>query len=310
MHLLILILVSAFLTFTASPLLACLHPPKTYKGTVTELSQQAIVFHHNGREELILKVDYTAKGPAPRSLAWVIPTPKEPDHYAIEDGAIFKELFQFTRPIPRGLRKKQRKSKSAAPQGVTLLAKASVGEYDIQPLKVTGANAGKALNQWLKSNGYGEVARDAMAWYLEHNWTFLAIKILPKSAQKSLKKTGQFRPLRISFASKNIVYPLMFSSHQGVFDVTLYLITNDGFKYPDLVKNTKRFGFRPMIANIPITDHVQLSSIPAFQKLWDKLRDENRLQMTRPAINRLFANQINSPANRLSDWKQDFSLTP
>lgn len=284
------------LLFVVAFLPACLHPPRDYKGSLEETSQQAIIFYENGREELILKVDYKAKGDKlPTSLAWVVPTPTTPDHYAVTSAKVFEELFRMTEELERG------KGPSEGHSGIELLAKVTVGEYEIQPIKAKGPAAGDELNRWLKDSGYGEVPRENMQYYLDAGWTFLAIKILKDKAKESLEAEGGFRPLRISFAADRIYYPLKFSSHQGTFAATLYVVTPK----PVDAAQAAKFGFTAGVSAEVDADSNPSSS---FAELWGEIRKQDRVKFTKGTVQKFQAAEINGKKSPLSGWKEDFSI--
>jgi len=214
--------------------LACPHAPAGYKGSLAETSQQAIIFWRDGCEELILKVDYklTPAGEAPKHIAWVVPVPTKPDSYAeVKSAKIFEEAFQLATIYDPILR--------VAPKGgqprVVVLGKITVGMYEVTEVKATGEDAAKELNAWLKAEGYGEIPAKGMAYYVKHDWTFLAIKL--KEADKGLTTEGGFRPLRIAFKTDRLVYPLKFSSPRSAFDVTLYVFTDRPISLPKGLKD-------------------------------------------------------------------------
>lgn len=216
---------------------ACVHRPRGVNRAFEQSAQQAIIVHHNGYEDLIIKVKYKFSGPGqnPNNLAWLIPTPNTPVSYKVARHELFQEamihfpntnqkndLLRFGRSgIARKPRRGQRKKKS-----VKLLDLVLVGNYQIQPIVATGPQAGTELNQWLSQNGYGEVPIKNMAWYLKNKWTFLAIKMTHDAGKGPLPSKGEFNPLHLRFKSEKIVYPLKFSSHQGVYNVSLYVITS------------------------------------------------------------------------------------
>src|SRR5271155_2837986 len=85
----------ALLLGAVSTLLACLHPPRDYKGTLTATTQEALVFYRDGREDLVLKVNYKLQGDnnLPAGLAWVVPVPNKPDSYALTTPGAFADAF-------------------------------------------------------------------------------------------------------------------------------------------------------------------------------------------------------------------------
>ena len=224
-----------------------------------QLAQQAIIVHHNGFEDLIINVKYRFRGPGqnPDNLAWLIPTPHTPVSYKVADPAIFKEALKvfpdtdgtigFYKGGARRLTKKPTRQ-------IKLLGLVSVGNYQIQPIVTTGPQAATELNEWLSKNGYGTVPIKNMSWYLKKKWTFLAIKMVHKGNAKGMPDIGEFKPLHLRFKSKKIIYPLKFSSHQGVFNVSLFVITsrrlNHKWRYgygllnPERYKNPEEVDYR------------------------------------------------------------------
>lgn len=202
---------------------ACIHPPKDWKGSLSQTGQAALIFWKDGVEDLVIKPTYESKSEAaPAELAWVIPVPSAPKSYGTVDASVFQDLFQAWekhRPKARGLKG----ARGAAPRGngIKLLAKAVVGDYTIQPIEARGEESGPALNAWLGSNGFSTVPPENMAYYLQRKWVWLCVKAKTKAAK------GDLRPLRITFETPRIVYPLKFSTHQGTFAVTLWVITQE-----------------------------------------------------------------------------------
>jgi hypothetical protein len=220
---------------------ACCMVPRSYKGTISQSAQEGILFHKGDREELILRINYQLKGEgAPDRFAWVITVPNEPDRYAVADGELFREMFHwaedamFVKPRSFGFGAKSDKALAvpgSIPQGIELGKRVQVGPYDIQPVRALGAEALGALNEWLKNNGFPTEDPKHMAYFVENNFTFLAIKISPPKGEKTVRLNGEVEPLHLSFKSDKVYYPLRFSSRQGVFDLNLYVFTDKKFDY-------------------------------------------------------------------------------
>src|SRR5260370_95482 len=88
---------AGFLTLAASgSLFPCCMVPADYEGTIQQSAQEAVLFHADGREELVLKINYKITGdPLPDRFAWVITVPNEPDRYEVADNHLFKEVFDW-----------------------------------------------------------------------------------------------------------------------------------------------------------------------------------------------------------------------
>lgn len=291
---------------------ACVHKPRGYDAVFEEVAQQAIIVHHNGYENLILRVQYEFKDPnqkRPSELAWVIPVPNAPVSYKVADPAVFKDATRIV--FPRTKMRNGRMLKSAGrsrrePQ-LQFLEKVTVGDYKIQPIKAVGLEAGQALNVWLGKNGFSQVPVKNMSWYVDQSWTFLAVKMKAPKGQKALAVKGAFDPLQIRFKSQNIVYPLKFSSHQGTFDLSLFVITSRSLPEEDLFWELGRFG----VQAFPKPKTFSLSGIQSSRSALHKLLttlapDEiisDELHMTK-----LIGRSINSDKNKVENWDRDFAI--
>lgn len=189
-----------------------------------EPSQKAIIHFASGSETLILQVKY--EGPA-KDFAWIVPLPAQPKVEAIQaKDSPFAEISQFTQRRQRyeidGLR-------GGPDAGVTVLQRKVVGVYDIAVLAASDA---KALSDWLARHGYGlpEQLRSVLGHYVQKRWVYAAMRIDPKAlASDEVKKlkTGELQPIRFTFASKQMVYPLRISSvNAGETEVLLYLLAD------------------------------------------------------------------------------------
>ena len=154
---------SAFILFVCSGIgaLACCMLPQTYKGSVSQDSQEALIIHANGREDLIIKVDPKIEGEGDLPyFAWIVSVPTEPDKYELADKSIFEDLFKFSTDYlaPREAFASEGADAGADPfgapatasdEGIVLGRKVTVGPYDIQPIRGVGENAFKGLNTFM-----------------------------------------------------------------------------------------------------------------------------------------------------------------
>lgn len=297
----------------ATGALACLHL-REGDLDIRQSRQRALVFWEAGRQELILSVDYemqaTSGRPASavasaadRQLAWVIPLPSMPDAYAestpglidaaAEEWEAHRPRVAYTSPGGPGIT-----PSPAYPPRLKLLKPVQAGAYQIQPIKTQGAGSERELNDWLKGSGFAPVDPANMRYYVKRDWTWLAIKAdLPKSAK------GRLRPLRISFASEEIVYPLKFSSHQGVFALELYVVTSQplGGYLEGKVRHTvvDPQGFYLQSHRV----HLVGALAAAGSKVFPGFQEGAEVVMTRVT---------HSEVNRLpvANWKRDFVLQP
>ena len=81
---------------------------------VPSSAQEAVLFHADGREELILKINYIITGDTlPDRFAWVITVPNEPDQYEVADSNLFKEVFDWAQKRVVGQSKGKGRDKAA-----------------------------------------------------------------------------------------------------------------------------------------------------------------------------------------------------
>lgn len=224
---------------------ACCMVPKDYAGRIGQSGQKALLIHDQGREELILGIDYritpssaaaegntkpdvSAAAAMPPNFVWVITVPSEPDHYAVADLALFDDLSKLTAellPPPPRDNSGGRLVTASVPQGIELGKRVQVGPYDIQPVRARGREALEGLNTWLAANGFPTEDPGHMAYFVDRKFTFLCVKVKPAEGESGVRPGGAIPPLHLSFASERPYYPLKFSSRQGVFDVNLWVMT-------------------------------------------------------------------------------------
>lgn len=289
--------------------LACLHGPAEFPGELGESGQRILIFHQDGREELVLAVSFESTAPV-ESLAWVIPVPSLPDHYETVDAAVFEDLSRVLWDHEQAKVRKERENEPGL--GVTfgggddeaefeVHEMVCVGRYQIQPIEVRGPEAGPALDEWLVANGFSSVPAESMAYYLERRYVFLAVKVVQEGG---LGTEGDLAPLRVSFASETIYYPVKFSSHQGSFEVTLDLIGDEDAPFSPLAEYLEqRFpGFEVEAGPLPIS---RSSRYPALRDLWHRITGEQRMSFSRGQMVRITGRVDGA---RTAEWPEDFHL--
>jgi len=293
---------------------ACLHGPSSAGPIeIDQDRQKAVVLYNAGREELILGVDYEVKGGEIDEIAWVIPVPQVPDAYAEADPEVFSAAamaWHAARPRPPAPRSAADSLSDgnllkAAPPPIRLLETVKVGSYEIQPIQTSGAEAGPALNAWLKQNGFGEVPLENMSFYLERDWTWLAAKAkLGKASAKA-----ELRPLQLSFASDEVVYPLKFSTHQGEFAVELFVLTREpleGFherKDGAFKTEARHHGFR--LEGYRVHLPKQIEAAMAEAKHFEPFPSGEQVVLTRA-----YHARVNNPSDPIAGWESDLSFKP
>lgn len=151
-------------------------------------------------EHFIRQASFSGKA---KDFGFIVPTPTKPDVAAV-DAAAFDRL---ARVVAESLRAETRaadsaKSEDSGAAGIEVLERLRVGDYEATIVKATD---GKAMNDWLKSNGYH--SRPAMESWLDHyakkSWIFTALKFVrePGSTEKETSA------LRLSFKADEPFYP-------------------------------------------------------------------------------------------------------
>jgi hypothetical protein len=245
--------VAGLIVATAVPVHPCCMVPATYEGTIQQSAQEAVLFHHDGREELILKINYKILGKTlPDRFAWVITVPSEPDEYQVADKDLFRDVFRWAEAHAfRASKNGRTLSKADGDTGLEIGKEVQVGPYAIVPVRARGREALGALNGWLDKNGFPKEDPRHMAYFVDNKFTFLCVKFDPRKGEKAVDREGGVPPLHLSFKSANPYYPLRFSSRQGVFDVNLYVLTKKKFDYRASSDSLKRIRWAGAVNVIP-----------------------------------------------------------
>jgi len=215
----------AALSLAPAPTDACMHVGKTFSGQVTQKGQRLLVVHDGTQQTTVLRIDYDL-GSSVDGIGLVIPVPAIPSKYATADAKLFEALETWA-PLDRQVPQPRSKSKngaiasSATEPPLELLEPVKTGPYAIQPMKARGEAGAKAVNEWLTGNDYAPIPMEALKYYVDNEWSFLAVKA---GGEGSLAAKGALPPLSYTFESKRAVVPLKLEA-QGVFPVRVYLVT-------------------------------------------------------------------------------------
>ncbi|WP_418961351.1 DUF2330 domain-containing protein [Streptomyces tritici] len=186
------------------------------------VDQETSAVRFNGRTEQIV-MRFTVRGDAERA-AWIMPVPSRAD-VELGDPRLFHDLEWLTRP-----EEKHRYyfwprngdwpfadgdgAGAAAPApgadggGVGVVGQERLGPFDVARLTATDP---AALSGWLKKNGFefSEGLKDALRPYVDLKWEYVAVKLAPEEQGQKLQ--GELDPLKIRFASHELVYPMRLS---------------------------------------------------------------------------------------------------
>jgi hypothetical protein len=183
---------------------------------VPETAQRAVIWYENGIETLILST--TFRGNA-KDFGWLIPVPQKPQVDKSSD-ELYTALDDLTRPkysvdrgpleIPYGVTGLQ--EKQDVPTTPTII---ETKELDVFDITILEAKDEKGLTDWLSQSSYPyPVSKEhIIKSYIEKNWYFVAVKVRSSASdftQQALRD-GHATPLKISFASDQIIYPIRLS---------------------------------------------------------------------------------------------------
>ncbi|MER5774258.1 DUF2330 domain-containing protein [Streptomyces sp. NPDC002039] len=184
------------------------------------VARETSVVRWDGRTEQIV-MRFTVGGDAKRA-AWIMPVPSRAG-VELGDPDLIPELGRLTRPEsktrtyfwPRdrdwpfssGRLDGAGAAQPGAPS-VGVVGRERLGDFDVARLTATDPNA---LGEWLESNDFKLPDRLAaeLKPYVDRKWEYVAVRLAPREQGATLG--GELDPLRISFASDRLVYPMRLS---------------------------------------------------------------------------------------------------
>lgn len=212
----------------------------------------ALISYDDGVETLALAVNY--RGDV-EDFAWVIPVPSRPA-IVNESRELFSELAELTVNRARGKDGLLQANAGVDSAEVTVYEERTVGMYDIA---VLGAEDSLGLLEWLNANGYkvSDKARTVLQRYIDRDWYFIASKINAGAEVEGYEPgyvpyyLGDYgdvqglQALRITFKTKDIVYPLTISSiNGGKAEVLLYFLYDKEISVPGFeTKVVRKLGY-------------------------------------------------------------------
>ena len=215
---LVLTVLAGALSFSvASPAWACgcgAYVPDSPGSSVAD--ERALIAWDGAREDIVMSL--SVMGSSDRA-AWVMPVPSAA-RITLGDTEVFSELDKLTAPrieyrdswwptIPWLTWAGSASDTAGAPAGaVNVLGRQRLGPFEVTRL---AANDPTALANWLSDNGfrYPDGLDDNLAPYVADGWEVVAVQLVPADEGGSL--SGALQPLRLSFASDTVVYPMRLS---------------------------------------------------------------------------------------------------
>ncbi|MEU2114538.1 DUF2330 domain-containing protein [Streptomyces sp. NPDC016459] len=174
----------------------------------------------DGRTETVV-MRFAVHGNA-RRAAWIMPVPSRAG-VTLGDPELFDALERLTQPEQRDrfyfwpreddwpfAHDYGDGAGAPAPGtgGVGVVGRERLGPFDVARLTATDP---EALGDWLRSNGFELPDRltGALQPYVDRKWEYVAVRLAPE--EKDAVLGGELTPLRITFASPELVYPMRLS---------------------------------------------------------------------------------------------------
>ena len=214
----LVVLAAAVLFNVASPAWACgcgAYVPDNPGSSVAD--ERALIAWDGTTEDILMSLSVT--GSSDRA-AWVMPVPSAGSRQPRRHRGVRRISARLTAPrieyrdswwptIPWLVWAGAASDTAGAPAGaVNVLGRQRLGPFDVTRL---AADDPTALANWLRDNGFPhpDGLDDNLAPYVADGWEIVAIQLVPAETGGSL--SGALQPLRLSFASDTVVYPMRLS---------------------------------------------------------------------------------------------------
>ncbi len=199
-----------------------------HDGQASVSQEQALLRWDGQTEDLLMSLGVLGSS---SEAAVILPVPSQAK-VALGQTAVWPELSQLTQPLVRHEKRYvlplPLMGAGAAPAPgagapVSVLSRQTLGPFEVTNLAATNA---QALADWLSANGYqmspGLAA--TLQPYVAQGWYYVAVRLRPGTGTQL---TGTLDPLQVTFASKELVYPMRASAHApGTESVTLYVLAD------------------------------------------------------------------------------------
>jgi hypothetical protein len=209
----------AMASSVATPAWACgcgAYIPDQAGATVTD--ERALIAWDGDTEDILMSFNITGSSD---KAAWVMPVPSAAE-VSLGDPEAFGELGRVTAPRVEyrdvwwptftWLSEDDAGSldTAGAPRGpaVNVLSRQRIGPFDVTRL---AADDPTALAKWLADKGFPrpDGLDENLAAYVADRWEIVAVQLAP--AENGASLTGELQPLRLSFRSDTVVYPMRLS---------------------------------------------------------------------------------------------------
>ncbi|MEV0372017.1 DUF2330 domain-containing protein [Streptomyces sp. NPDC050636] len=220
----VLLLLAVQLVSLARPAYACgCGAMVVDEKTTLSVNRETSAVRWDGKHEQIV-MSLTVDGTAP-DAAWIMPVPHRAK-VELGDSDLFSQLAGLTAPAVKTRHYFWPHSSdwpfgghgdtAAAPlpgargPGVGVVGRERLGPFDVARLTATDPDA---LRDWLKSNGFqlpSSLAAELRP-YVAQKWEYVAVRLAPAAPENRSYLSGTLDPLRLSFASERLVYPMRLS---------------------------------------------------------------------------------------------------
>ena len=196
-------------------------------------TERALIAWNGESQDIVMSFNVSGQSD---TAAWIMPVPTTAQ-VSLGDTALFDELGRITAPRIEyrdnwwptfdwlQTSRDGADTASARPgSAVTVLGRQRIGPFDVARLAADDADR---LANWLSENGFphSEGLGDNLAGYVEDRWEVVAVKLVPGDTTRTL--TGDLQPLRLSFDSDTVVYPMRLSrSAPAPQTVDLYVLAD------------------------------------------------------------------------------------
>lgn len=189
--------------------------------------EQALVALDEGTETIVMRLDVRSVAD---NAALIVLTPTPATATSAEQG-LFGELERLTaaRTDHAGAARTDLDEAGAVPGGAPTV----VAQVQLGPLEATTLTGGdlSGVRRWLDSHGYTmrpEVSAQ-LEPYLRQGWSFVAMRLTGREPL-----TGQLDPVRLDFASDQLVYPMrMSAAAKDIQHVVVYTLSQHRMQRTD-----------------------------------------------------------------------------
>jgi hypothetical protein len=203
--------------------------------------QTVLTVYQEGRQHYLIQVGYSVRDTGVTSvprLAWVMAMPEASKRLGVRSDSAIVAVWNWasrmsTRPNPAS-RPRLPFDETSAPAEIT--SSWVEGNYSVRVFP-----GQRELRTWLSGNGYGALPAGPVEALHNAGWVFVAIEVLPDSSSAGLPISGVLRPLRGSFMTDRVLFPVQLSRENGQFHLFAFVLSAGHLNVAD----AEAFGMKP-----------------------------------------------------------------